>query len=96
MQRKFFFRNGNLTLALAGWWRLLWARSGCGGSGRAPGWCGWAVLSLLSSFSCIWLKWSQRQRSCSTAKPYFDLKIPDVIVWVIFGLACALGDDDAF
>ena len=22
---------------------------------------------------------------------YFDLKIPDVIVWVIFGLACALG-----
>jgi hypothetical protein len=22
---------------------------------------------------------------------YFDLKIPDIIVWVIFGLACALG-----
>ena len=38
------FRNGNLTLALAGWWWLLWAGSGCG---RAPGWCGWAVVSLL-------------------------------------------------
>jgi hypothetical protein len=25
----------------------LWAGSGCGGSGRAPGWCGWAVSSLL-------------------------------------------------
>jgi hypothetical protein len=34
-------------LALAGWWRRLWARSGCGGSGWAPGWCGWAVASLL-------------------------------------------------
>jgi hypothetical protein len=33
--------------ALAGWWRRLWAGSGCGGSGRAPGWCGWAVASLL-------------------------------------------------
>jgi len=41
------FRNGNLTSALAGRWRRLWARSGCGGSGRAPGWCGWAVASLL-------------------------------------------------
>ncbi len=41
------FRNGNLTSALAGWWRRLWAGSGCGGSGRAPGWCGWAVSSLL-------------------------------------------------
>jgi hypothetical protein len=41
------FRNGNLTSALAGWWRRLWAGSGCGGSGRAPGWCGWAVASLL-------------------------------------------------
>ena len=38
---------GNLTSALSGWWCLLWAGSGCGGSGRAPGWCGWAVLSLL-------------------------------------------------
>jgi hypothetical protein len=45
--RKILFRNGNLTLALAGWWLLLWARSGCGGSGWAPGWCGWAVASLL-------------------------------------------------
>ncbi len=45
--RKILFRNGNLTLALAGWWRLLWAGSGCGGSGRAPGWCGWAAASLL-------------------------------------------------
>ena len=44
---KILFRNGNLTLALAGWWRRLWAGSGCGGSGRAPGWCGWAVASLL-------------------------------------------------
>jgi len=44
---KILFRNGNLTLALAGWWRRLWAGSGCGGSGRAPGWCGWAVSSLL-------------------------------------------------
>jgi hypothetical protein len=41
------FRNGNLTLVLAGWWRRLWARSGCGGSGWAPGWCGWDVSSLL-------------------------------------------------
>ena len=41
---KILFRNGNLTLALAGWWWLLWAGSGCG---RAPGWCGWAVVSLL-------------------------------------------------
>jgi hypothetical protein len=41
------FRNGNLTLTWAGWWRRLWAGSGCGGSGRAPGWCGWAVASLL-------------------------------------------------
>jgi hypothetical protein len=41
------FRNGNLTLTLAGWCRLLWALSGCGGSGWAPGWCGWAVTSLL-------------------------------------------------
>ncbi len=38
---------GNLTLTLSGWWWLLWAGSGCGGSGRAPGWCGWAVASLL-------------------------------------------------
>jgi hypothetical protein len=45
--RKILFRNGNLNLALAGWWCLLWARSGCGGSGWAPGWCGWAVASLL-------------------------------------------------
>ncbi len=44
---KILFRNGNLTSALAGWWRRLWAGSGCGGSGRAPGWCGWAVASLL-------------------------------------------------
>ena len=44
---KILFRNGNLTSALAGRWRRLWARSGCGGSGRAPGWCGWAVASLL-------------------------------------------------
>jgi hypothetical protein len=44
---KILFRNGNLTWALAGWWRRLWAGSGCGGSGRAPGWCGWAVASLL-------------------------------------------------
>ncbi len=31
----------NLTLALAGWWRRQWAqsRSGCGGSGWAPGLC---------------------------------------------------------
>jgi len=41
------FCNGNLTLALAGWWWQLWAGSGCGGFGRAPGWCGWAVSSLL-------------------------------------------------
>ena len=34
-------------MALAGWWRRLWARSGCGGSGRSPGWCGWAESSLL-------------------------------------------------
>jgi hypothetical protein len=47
---QFLFRNGNLTLALAGWWRRLWAGSGCGGSGRAPGWCGWAVASLLRRF----------------------------------------------
>jgi hypothetical protein len=47
---KILFRNGNLTLALAGWWQLLWARSGCGGSGWAPGWCGWAVASLLRRF----------------------------------------------
>ena len=40
-------RNGNLTLALAVWWRRLWAGSGCGGSGRSTGWCGWAVASLL-------------------------------------------------
>jgi hypothetical protein len=26
---------------------LLWARLGCGGSGWAPGWCGWALASLL-------------------------------------------------
>jgi hypothetical protein len=45
--RKILFHNGNLTSALAGWWRRLWAGSGCGGSGRAPGWCGWAVASLL-------------------------------------------------
>jgi hypothetical protein len=44
---KILFRNGNLTSALAGWWQRLWAGSGCGGSGRAPGWCGWAVASLL-------------------------------------------------
>jgi hypothetical protein len=41
------FCNGDLTLALAGWWRRLWAGSGCGGFGRAQGWCGWDVLSLL-------------------------------------------------
>ncbi len=40
---KILFRNGNLTSALAVWCRQLWAGSGCGGSGRAPGWCGWAV-----------------------------------------------------
>ncbi len=44
---KILFRDGNLTLALAGCRRRLWAGSGCGGSGRAPGWCGWAVSSLL-------------------------------------------------
>jgi hypothetical protein len=44
---KTLFRNGNLTSALAAWWWRLWAGSGCGGSGRAPGWCGWAVASLL-------------------------------------------------
>jgi hypothetical protein len=44
---KILFRNGNLTLALTGWCRRLWARSGCGGSGWAPGWCGWSVVSLL-------------------------------------------------
>jgi hypothetical protein len=44
---KILFRNGNLTLALAGWCLRLWARSGCGGSGWAPGWCGWSVSSLL-------------------------------------------------
>jgi hypothetical protein len=44
------FRNGNLTLALAGWWRRLWAGSGFGGSGRAPGLCGWDVASLLRRF----------------------------------------------
>ena len=35
-----------LIIRRAGWCRLLWAGSGCGGSGRAPGWCGWAVASL--------------------------------------------------
>jgi hypothetical protein len=44
---RILFRNVNLTLALAGWWRRLWSGSGCGGSGRDPGWCGWAVVSLL-------------------------------------------------
>jgi hypothetical protein len=44
---KILFCNGNLTLALTGWWRRLWARSGCGLSGWAPGWCGWAMASLL-------------------------------------------------
>jgi hypothetical protein len=47
VQEKILFSNGNLTLALAGWCLRLWAGSGCGGSGRAPGWCGWAVTSLL-------------------------------------------------
>jgi hypothetical protein len=28
----------------------MWAGSGCGGSGRAPGWCGWAVLSVLRGY----------------------------------------------
>jgi len=66
--------NGNLTSALAGWWLWLWAGSGCGGSGRAPGWCGWAVASLLqrccggavkdllhsdSEDACQWLTTSQ-------------------------------------
>ncbi len=46
-RRKILFRNGNLTLALAVWWQRLWSGSGCGGSRRAPGWCGWAVASLL-------------------------------------------------
>jgi hypothetical protein len=32
-QQTTLFRNGNLTLALAGWWHRLWARSGCGGPG---------------------------------------------------------------
>ena len=45
--RNHVFRNGNFTLALAGWCWQLWARSGCGGPGWAPGWCGWAVSSLL-------------------------------------------------
>jgi len=44
---KILFRNGDLTLTLAGCCWLLWAGSGCGGSGLAPGWCGWAVSSLL-------------------------------------------------
>ena len=47
--REILFHNGNLTLALVGWWRCRWAGSGCGGSGLAPGWCGWAVSSLLRS-----------------------------------------------
>ncbi len=47
IERRIRFCNGNLTLILSGWWRLLWTGSGCGGSGRAPGWCGWAVSSLL-------------------------------------------------
>jgi hypothetical protein len=38
---------GDLTLALAGRWRPLWARAGRGGSGRALGLCGCAVASLL-------------------------------------------------
>jgi hypothetical protein len=41
------FRNVDLTLALAGRWRPLRAWAGRGGSGRAPGWCGWEVASLL-------------------------------------------------
>jgi hypothetical protein len=45
--QQILFCNGNLTSALAWWWRRLWAGSECGGSGRAPGWCGWAVASLL-------------------------------------------------
>ena len=44
---KILFHHGDLTFALAGWCGRLWAGSGCGGFGRAPGWCGWAVSSLL-------------------------------------------------
>jgi hypothetical protein len=35
--RKFLFRNGDLTLALAGRWRPLRVGAGRGKSGRAPG-----------------------------------------------------------
>jgi len=43
------FRNGNLTLALAGWCRRLWAGSGCEGSGRGPGlvWMGCVVFAAV-------------------------------------------------
>jgi hypothetical protein len=44
---KILLFNGNFILALARWWLLLWAWLRCGGSGWAPGWCGWAVLSVL-------------------------------------------------
>jgi hypothetical protein len=45
-QFSILFPNGDLTLTLAGW-RPLRAGAGRGGSGRAPGWCGCAVASLL-------------------------------------------------
>ncbi len=41
------FRNGDLTFALAGWWRRLWAGSGCGGVWAGPGlvWMGCGVFA---------------------------------------------------
>ena len=47
IQGNILFRNGDLTLALARLCWLLWAAVGCRGSGRAPGWCGCDVVSLL-------------------------------------------------
>jgi hypothetical protein len=61
--RKILLHNGDLTLALAGWWLQLWAGAGCGGFGRVPGWCGCGVESLLPHCCGGAVCWQTRRRA---------------------------------
>jgi hypothetical protein len=75
-------------VALAGWWRRLWAGSGCGGSGRAPGWCGWAVASLLRRFCGGAVCW--RPASVVSGRPLRSRAVAGVSLHVCVGLGPVL------